>query len=128
MSFEFADNITSIVLNAVLTLALAGLLLLLGYYVRQKIPALSTYSIPAPVRGGPFSSFRHACGGFSPALSARKAARNAAGPPPRPFRQSFLPQGEDSSNGESRHTKNAPGVDQHQANESIAIPQPKSIM
>ena len=52
MSFEFADNITSIVLNAVMTLALAGLLLLLGYYVRKKIPALAKYCIPAPVIGG----------------------------------------------------------------------------
>ena len=36
MSFEFADNITSIVLNAVMTLALAGLLLLLGRFLNRR--------------------------------------------------------------------------------------------
>ncbi len=39
-------------LDLIQTLALAGLVLFAGYFIRRVIPPLSTYNIPAPVVGG----------------------------------------------------------------------------
>lgn len=52
MKFEFIDNITTISVNAAVTLAFAAILLLLGYFVKNKAKILDKYCIPAPVIGG----------------------------------------------------------------------------
>ncbi|WFA08900.1 sodium/glutamate symporter [Tissierella sp. Yu-01] len=52
MSFEIIDGITAINVNAAVTLAFAAILLLLGYFVKDKINILEKYCIPAPVVGG----------------------------------------------------------------------------
>lgn len=52
MNFEFIDNITTISVNAAVTLAFAAILLLLGYFVKNKAKILDKYCIPAPVIGG----------------------------------------------------------------------------
>lgn len=52
MGFEFIDGITTINVNAAVTLAFAAILLLLGYFVKDKIKTLEKYCIPAPVIGG----------------------------------------------------------------------------
>lgn len=52
MNFEIVDNIMNINLDPTLTLALAGILLLVGYSVKKQVNALNKYCIPAPVIGG----------------------------------------------------------------------------
>lgn len=52
MNFEIVDNIMNINLDSTLTLALAGILLLVGYSVKKQVNALNKYCIPAPVIGG----------------------------------------------------------------------------
>ena len=52
MSFETIENVLNINADAVWTLALAVVLLLIGFFVRNKVKFLSKYCIPAPVVGG----------------------------------------------------------------------------
>ena len=52
MSFETVENVLNINTDAVWTLALAVVLLLIGFFVRNKVKFLSKYCIPAPVVGG----------------------------------------------------------------------------
>lgn len=52
MTFESIQNVLNINLDSVLTLALASILLLLGYFLKKKIYLLEKYCIPAPVVGG----------------------------------------------------------------------------
>ncbi len=52
MHFEFINGLLAIKTTAVTTAALAAILLLIGYFVRDKIPFLAKYCIPAPVIGG----------------------------------------------------------------------------
>lgn len=52
MKFEVVEGVFTIGLNATLTLALAGVLLLLGYFIKKKVGFLEKYCIPAPVVGG----------------------------------------------------------------------------
>lgn len=52
MSFEMINSIFTINIDAVSTTAIAALLLLLGYFVRNKIYLLEKFCIPAPVAGG----------------------------------------------------------------------------
>lgn len=52
MSFETIENILTVNVNSTMTLAFAGVLLLIGYAVRNKVKALEKYCIPAPVVGG----------------------------------------------------------------------------
>lgn len=52
MKFEVVEGIFTISLDATLTLALAGVLLLLGYFIKKKVSFLEKYCIPAPVVGG----------------------------------------------------------------------------
>lgn len=52
MSFETIDSVFTIKADAVMTLAIAAVLLLIGYFVRNKVKFLSKYCIPAPVVGG----------------------------------------------------------------------------
>lgn len=52
MSFETIDSVFTIKADAIMTLAMAALLLLFGYFVRNKLKFLTKYCIPAPVVGG----------------------------------------------------------------------------
>ena len=52
MKFELLDGLTSISLDSTVTLAFAAALLLLGYFVKNKVKLLDKYCIPAPVVGG----------------------------------------------------------------------------
>lgn len=52
MSFETIDSVFTIKADAIMTLAMAALLLLFGYFVRNKLKFLTKFCIPAPVIGG----------------------------------------------------------------------------
>lgn len=52
MSFETVENVLNINVDATLTLAMAAILLLIGYFVKKKVSFLTKYCIPAPVIGG----------------------------------------------------------------------------
>lgn len=52
MNFEVLEGILNIKLNSTMTLALAAILLILGYSIKKKINFLNRYCIPAPVVGG----------------------------------------------------------------------------
>lgn len=52
MSFQVLDSVFTISMDAIFTLAFAGVLLLIGYGIRNKIGFLQKFCIPAPVVGG----------------------------------------------------------------------------
>ncbi|MEA5095105.1 Sodium/glutamate symporter [bioreactor metagenome] len=52
MKFELIEGLTSISVDSTVTLAFAAVLLLLGYFVKNKVKLLDKYCIPAPVIGG----------------------------------------------------------------------------
>ena len=52
MTFESVEGVMTITCDAIFTLALASVLLLIGYWVKKKVPFLERYCIPAPVVGG----------------------------------------------------------------------------
>lgn len=52
MGYELVNSQWILQLNALFTLALAGVLLIFGFKLKQKVPLLSRYCIPAPVIGG----------------------------------------------------------------------------
>lgn len=52
MNFETIEGILNINLNSTMTLALAGLLLIIGYSINKRVTILNKYCIPAPVVGG----------------------------------------------------------------------------
>lgn len=52
MSFETIENVLNINADAVMTTAMAAVLLLIGYFVKNKVTVLNKYCIPAPVVGG----------------------------------------------------------------------------
>ncbi len=52
MKFELIEGLTSISVDSTVTLAFAAALLLLGYFVKNKVKLLEKYCIPAPVIGG----------------------------------------------------------------------------
>lgn len=52
MTFETVDNVFTINTSAVMTTAMAAILLLIGYWVKSKVKILDKYCIPAPVVGG----------------------------------------------------------------------------
>lgn len=52
MTFEVVDSMFTIQLDNVLTLALASILLLIGYVLVRKVNFLQKFCIPAPVVGG----------------------------------------------------------------------------
>lgn len=52
MNFETIEGILNINLNSTITLALAALLLLIGYSTKRRLTILNKYCIPAPVVGG----------------------------------------------------------------------------
>ena len=52
MDFETIEGILNITLNSTTTLALAALLLIMGYSINKRVTILNKYCIPAPVVGG----------------------------------------------------------------------------
>lgn len=52
MKFEVVEGLTIIGVNPAVTLAFAAILLLLGYFIKDKVKILDKYCIPAPVIGG----------------------------------------------------------------------------
>lgn len=52
MSFEVLEGVLNINATAVMTTAMAAVLLLIGYFVKSKVGVLTKYCIPAPVVGG----------------------------------------------------------------------------
>lgn len=52
MSFETIENVLNIKCDLIMTAALAAVLLLIGFWIKKKVPFLTKYCIPAPVIGG----------------------------------------------------------------------------
>lgn len=52
MKFEMLENVFHINTDAVMTLAMAAVLLLIGFFIKSKLTILNKYCIPAPVVGG----------------------------------------------------------------------------
>ena len=52
MAFETVEGVLNINCDMVMTTALAGILLLIGYWLKKKLSFLTKYCIPAPVVGG----------------------------------------------------------------------------
>lgn len=52
MDYEILEGILDIKLNSIMTLALAAILLLIGYSIKKRVILLNKYCIPAPVIGG----------------------------------------------------------------------------
>ena len=52
MTFEMVENVLNINASAIMTAAMAAVVLLIGYFVKSKIGLLGKYCIPAPVVGG----------------------------------------------------------------------------
>ncbi|ALQ38364.1 sodium/glutamate symporter [Fusobacterium hwasookii] len=52
MNFETIEGVLNINLNSTMTLALAALLLIIGYSINKRLTILNKYCIPAPVVGG----------------------------------------------------------------------------
>ena len=52
MSIEMLDSVLNINADAVMTTAMAAVLLLIGYFIKSKVSILNKYCIPAPVVGG----------------------------------------------------------------------------
>ena len=52
MSFATVENVLNINVDAIMTCAMAAVLLLIGYWMKGKVKVLNKYCIPAPVVGG----------------------------------------------------------------------------
>lgn len=52
MSVKIVDGVRVLTVDMVATTAFAGVLLMLGYFIRSKVPVLKRLCIPAPVIGG----------------------------------------------------------------------------
>ncbi len=52
MSIETVGNVLTMKADAIMTLAMAAVLLLIGYFIKGKVKFLQKYCIPAPVVGG----------------------------------------------------------------------------
>lgn len=52
MSFEVIDSIFTIKADSIITVAMAAVLLLIGFFIKSKVKFLDKYCIPAPVVGG----------------------------------------------------------------------------
>ncbi|MGX7059481.1 sodium/glutamate symporter [Vagococcus humatus] len=52
MDVQMIDGVRTMQVDMITTVAVAGLLLMLGYYIRRKVPILERMCIPAPVIGG----------------------------------------------------------------------------
>ena len=49
MSFEIVDNVLNITVDSTMTLAMAAVLLLIGYFVRRKASFLTKYCVSPPL-------------------------------------------------------------------------------
>ncbi len=69
MEFNVVDQMMIIKVNAIMTLAMAAVLLLIGYFIKDRVGFLTKYCIPAPVVGGFLFMFvtymGHISGSFS---------------------------------------------------------------
>ena len=69
MTLEMVESTLNINCDMIMTTALAAVLLLIGFWIKKKVPFLTKYCIPAPVIGGflfMFISFAgHQTGAFS---------------------------------------------------------------
>ena len=69
MTFEVVKGLLTIKTNAIMTLAMAAVLLVLGFWIKSKLKFLVKYCIPAPVVGGFlfmfFTFFGHNSGTFA---------------------------------------------------------------
>lgn len=69
MTFETVENVLNINVDAITTLAMCAILLLIGHFVKNKAQILDRYCIPAPVVGGFLFMFvtfiGHTTGAFS---------------------------------------------------------------
>ena len=69
MTFETIENVLNINTDAIMTLAMAAVLLVIGYFIKNKLTILDRYCIPAPVVGGFLFMFitwiGHATGSFT---------------------------------------------------------------
>ena len=52
MSFEVIDSIFTFKADSIMTVAMAAVLLLIGFFIKSKVKFLDKYCIPAPVVGG----------------------------------------------------------------------------
>lgn len=52
MSFEMVEGVLNINATAIMTTAMAAVMLLIGYFIKNKVGVLNKYCIPAPVVGG----------------------------------------------------------------------------
>ena len=52
MSFEILEKVLNINCDAIMTCAMAAVMLLIGFFVKKKVKILNKYCIPAPVVGG----------------------------------------------------------------------------
>lgn len=52
MKIEVIEGVKTLSVDMIATAALAGVLLMLGYFIRKKVPLLERLCIPAPVIGG----------------------------------------------------------------------------
>ncbi len=52
MSFEILEKVLNINCDAIMTCAMAAVMLLIGFFVKKKVNILNKYCIPAPVVGG----------------------------------------------------------------------------
>lgn len=52
MTFGMVDGVFTITTSTVMTTALAAVLLMIGFWIKGKLPVLNKYCIPAPVVGG----------------------------------------------------------------------------
>ena len=72
MSFEAIDGVLNINCDLIMTTALAAVLLLIGFWIKKKVPFLTKYCIPAPVIGGFLFMFITFAGHQTGAFSARR--------------------------------------------------------
>ena len=52
MSFEMVEGVLNINATAIMTTAMAAVMLLIGYFIKNQVGVLNKYCIPAPVVGG----------------------------------------------------------------------------
>ena len=49
MSFEVIDSLFTIKADGIMTVAMAAVILLIGFFIKSKVTFLEQYCIPAPV-------------------------------------------------------------------------------
>ena len=52
MSIEMLEGVLNFNADAIMTTAMAAVLLLIGFFIKSKVKVLNKYCIPAPVVGG----------------------------------------------------------------------------